>query len=163
MTQFMGLMTDPFTAGRADGANAPAFAEEDDSPRTPMPHPASRARRTNARPMPLFTARRRRARNYDPRWSVWGAGFGGSQTTDGNADARLQHHHQPHLRRRGRRRLFLLAATPSPALRSPAAAPASASTVSAAAAPTCSRPAPSSATPSARPMSPARWPMAGRT
>ena len=24
------------------------------------------------------------ARNYDPRWSVWAAGFGGSQTTDGN-------------------------------------------------------------------------------
>ena len=22
--------------------------------------------------------------NFDPRWSVWGAGFGGSQTTDGN-------------------------------------------------------------------------------
>ena len=24
------------------------------------------------------------AQNYDPRWSVWAAGFGGSQTTDGN-------------------------------------------------------------------------------
>src|SRR6202030_2505266 len=23
--------------------------------------------------------------SYDPRWSVWAAGFGGSQTTDGNA------------------------------------------------------------------------------
>ena len=22
---------------------------------------------------------------YDPRWSVWTSGFGGSQTTDGNA------------------------------------------------------------------------------
>ncbi len=27
------------------------------------------------------------ARAYDPRWSVWAAGFGGSQTTDGNAAA----------------------------------------------------------------------------
>jgi uncharacterized protein with beta-barrel porin domain len=25
------------------------------------------------------------AKTYDPRWSVWAAGFGGSQTTDGNA------------------------------------------------------------------------------
>ena len=25
------------------------------------------------------------AQTYDPRWSVWAAGFGGSQTTDGNA------------------------------------------------------------------------------
>ena len=24
------------------------------------------------------------ARTYDPRWSVWAAGYGGSQTTDGN-------------------------------------------------------------------------------
>ena len=29
MTQFMGMMTDPFTAGRGDGTNAPAYAEED--------------------------------------------------------------------------------------------------------------------------------------
>lgn len=25
------------------------------------------------------------AQNYNPRWSVWAAGYGGSQTTDGNA------------------------------------------------------------------------------
>ena len=34
--------------------------------------------------MPLSTARRRWRKTYDPRWSVWAAGFGGSQTTDGN-------------------------------------------------------------------------------
>ena len=29
MNQFMGIMTDPFTAGRDGGANAPGYAEED--------------------------------------------------------------------------------------------------------------------------------------
>ncbi len=90
------------------------------------------------------------ARNdlFDPRWSVWGAAYGGGSNTDGNAalgsnDATA--------------RAFGFAAGADyrlsrerwPVLRWPAAAPISASTVSAPGARTCSRPAPSCATTSA--------------
>jgi autotransporter-associated beta strand protein len=83
MTQFMGLMTDPFAPGRGDGANAPAYAEEDSTanayasfgkPRTKSEREAYAAIYSKA---PVRT-------NHDPRWSVWAAGFGGSQTTDGS-------------------------------------------------------------------------------
>jgi autotransporter-associated beta strand protein len=71
MTQFMGLLTDPFSAGRETGASAPpAYADS---------RPASSARDAYA-----MLAKAPIAKTYDPRWSVWAAGFGGSQTTDGN-------------------------------------------------------------------------------
>jgi uncharacterized protein with beta-barrel porin domain len=84
MTQFMGLMTDPFTAGRANGANAPAYANEEDS--IANAYAASgKPRSKNERDAYAAVYRKAPlAQNYDPRWSVWGAGFGGSQTTDGN-------------------------------------------------------------------------------
>jgi len=84
MTQFLGLMTDPFTAGRSDGSNAPAYADEEDS--IANAYAASGKPRSN-KEREAYAAIYRKAplaRNYDPRWSVWGAGFGGSQTTDGN-------------------------------------------------------------------------------
>jgi autotransporter-associated beta strand protein len=76
MTQFMNVMTDPFIGGRADGASpspgATGFAAEG--------HQAATTRRDayamfDKAPPALF----------EPRWSVWAAGFGGSQTTSGNA------------------------------------------------------------------------------
>jgi uncharacterized protein with beta-barrel porin domain len=84
MTQFMGLMTDPFTAGRSNGANAPAYAGEEDSAVNAF---ASSGKRRSKSEREAYAALYRKAplaRNYDPRWSVWAAGFGGSQTTDGN-------------------------------------------------------------------------------
>ncbi len=84
MTQFMGLMTDPFTAGRGNGANAPAYAEEEDSIANAY---ASSGKTRSKNEREAYAAVYRKAplaRTYDPRWSVWGAGFGGSQTTDGN-------------------------------------------------------------------------------
>jgi uncharacterized protein with beta-barrel porin domain len=75
MSQFMGFMTDPFVDGR--GGDAPAagvasFAEEG----------GHRTRDAygmfNKAPL---------TQTYEPRWSVWAAGFGGSQTTDGNTAA----------------------------------------------------------------------------
>jgi uncharacterized protein with beta-barrel porin domain len=84
MTQFMGLMTDPFTAGRADGANATAYAEEEDSAVNAY---ASSGKPRSKNEREAYAAVYRKAplaKTYDPRWSVWGAGFGGSQTTDGN-------------------------------------------------------------------------------
>jgi autotransporter-associated beta strand protein len=76
MTQFMGVMTDPFIGGRADGASpstgATGFAEEGDQAATKR----SDAYAMFAKAPPAL---------FEPRWSTWAAGFGGSQTTDGNA------------------------------------------------------------------------------
>ena len=140
-----------------------AFAEENE--RYAYATATRPAPRASATPMPRSIARRRSmADPFAQRWSVWAAGFGGSQTTDGNAALGSNNTTSRIAWRRGRRRLSLLAVSRWPALRWPAAAPTSAlRTVLAPAAPTCSRPAPSCATTSARPISPARWPMAGRT
>ena len=90
MNQFMGLLTDPFIAGRGDGAiggaGATPFAEESDGanayaakdkPRTKSERDAYAAIYRKA-PPPAIGA-------FAQRWSVWAAGYGGSQTTDGNA------------------------------------------------------------------------------
>ena len=79
MTQFMGVMTDPFATGRGDQGSAPAgatgYAEESLAyARNRNPSDALAAIYNKARPAPVFR----------PSWSVWAAGFGGSQTTDGN-------------------------------------------------------------------------------
>jgi uncharacterized protein with beta-barrel porin domain len=85
MTQFLGVMTDPFIGGRGGGATGGAgatpFAEVDASAYAANGKARSKSERdayamfTKAPPAALF----------EQRWSVWGAGFGGSQTTDGNA------------------------------------------------------------------------------
>ena len=87
MNLFIGLLTDPFIAGRGDGVassgGAPQFADERCA--MPMRPTASHVRRASATPMPRSIARRRVAESFAQRWSVWAAGYGGSQTTDGNA------------------------------------------------------------------------------
>ncbi|MEH6953096.1 autotransporter domain-containing protein (plasmid) [Nitrobacter sp. NHB1] len=64
MNLFLGILSDPFVAGRGNGATengaAPAYA--------------AIYRKAPAMAYPL-----------NPRWSVWAAGYGGSQSTDGNA------------------------------------------------------------------------------
>ncbi|WP_441252660.1 autotransporter outer membrane beta-barrel domain-containing protein [Tardiphaga sp. 71_E8_N1_1] len=81
MTQFMGVLSDPFTVGR--GGTAPAafaFADETD---TLAYAPDGRKRtRTERDAFAMFTKAPPRA--YEARWNVWAAGFGGSRTTDGN-------------------------------------------------------------------------------
>ncbi len=87
MNQFMGLMTDPFAPGRSDGANAPAYAEEDDFGVSAY---ASSGKSRSRSEREAYAAIYRKApvlASYDPRWRVWAAGFGGSQTTDGNLAA----------------------------------------------------------------------------
>jgi autotransporter-associated beta strand protein len=86
MTQFMSVLTDPFVAGRGvgmPGAAATAFAEESGGASAY----ASQARRRTATERDAYAmfTKAPLAQNYDPRWSVWAAGFGGSQTTNGNA------------------------------------------------------------------------------
>jgi autotransporter-associated beta strand protein len=86
MTQFMGIITDPLIDGRGSVAGpataAPAFAEESD----PANAYAAKDRKRSAAERDayaMFTKAPPRD-GYDPHWSVWAAGFGGSQTTDGN-------------------------------------------------------------------------------
>jgi uncharacterized protein with beta-barrel porin domain len=88
MNQFMGVMTDPFIAGRGDpvsaGGSPNAYASEGDA----SAYAADGRKRMNAQhdAYAMFT-KAPLARSYDPRWSVWAAGFGGSQNTDGNIAA----------------------------------------------------------------------------
>jgi uncharacterized protein with beta-barrel porin domain len=78
MTQFMGVLTDPFIDGRGDpvatAGGATGYADEHPPAWTGKPADALGAIYTKAA-APIF----------NPGWSVWSAGFGGSQTTDGNA------------------------------------------------------------------------------
>jgi uncharacterized protein with beta-barrel porin domain len=77
MNLFLGLLTDPF-AGRGDGVNgatSPAgYADE-----ATGTNAANRATDTFA----MFT--KAPPAIFAPRWSVWVAGYGGSQSTNGNA------------------------------------------------------------------------------
>lgn len=82
MTQFMGVMTDPFIGGRGDQGPGPngaiGYAEETLAYAAKRnPNNALAAIYTKAPALPVAR----------PSWSVWAAGFGGSQTTDGNAAA----------------------------------------------------------------------------
>jgi uncharacterized protein with beta-barrel porin domain len=80
MNQFMGVMTDPFIAGRGDpisaGGNPNAYADETTAYAAKRkPGDAMAAIYTKAPPIvPVF----------EQRWSIWAAGYGGSQRTDGN-------------------------------------------------------------------------------
>jgi autotransporter-associated beta strand protein len=78
MTQFMGVLTDPFVARRGEGGSATGYADEQalSYAQKPKPNDALAAIYTKAPP---------RAPSFAQRWSVWAAGYGGSQTTDGNA------------------------------------------------------------------------------
>lgn len=79
MNQFMGVLTDPFIAGRGEtttSSGTSSFAAETGGSST------SRLERDAYAAM---FAKASVAQVYDRRWSVWGAGFGGAQTTDGNA------------------------------------------------------------------------------
>nr|WP_312015633.1 autotransporter domain-containing protein [Bradyrhizobium liaoningense] len=77
MNMFLGLLTDPFSAG-GGAPGATPFAEE-----TSANAYASTGK--NARDAFASIYRKASPANFDQRWSVWAAGFGGSQTTDGNA------------------------------------------------------------------------------
>lgn len=83
MTQFLSLMTDPFVAGRSDpisaGGTPNAFADES------LSYAASGKRPASAREAFAAYTKAPVAPSFEQLWSVWAAGFGGSQQTDGNA------------------------------------------------------------------------------
>ncbi|MGC1564275.1 MAG: autotransporter domain-containing protein, partial [Bradyrhizobium sp.] len=76
MGLFLSTMTDPFLEGRgqagAQSTGATAFA-------------AASAYAANDPNRAYAMLAGEPVQAYEPRWSVWGAGFGGSQSTDGNA------------------------------------------------------------------------------
>jgi uncharacterized protein with beta-barrel porin domain len=81
MNQFMGVMTDPFIAGRGDpvggGGSPNAYAEE-----ASLAYAAKR--KPNDALAAIYTKAPPIVQNFEQRWSVWAAAFGGSQRTDGN-------------------------------------------------------------------------------
>ncbi|WP_404651587.1 autotransporter domain-containing protein [Bradyrhizobium sp. USDA 336] len=81
MNQFMGVMTDPFIAGRGDpisaGGTPNAYADE-----TALAY--ARKRKPDDALAAIYT-KAPVAPSFEQRWSVWAAGFGGAQQTDGNA------------------------------------------------------------------------------
>ena len=85
MTQFMGILTNPSIDGRGSmsgpSPGAPGFADDGQSNAYAAKDRARNAAERDAYAM--FTKAPVR-NSYDPRWSVWAAGFGGSQATDGN-------------------------------------------------------------------------------
>ena len=86
MNLFLGTMTDPFLAGRglpSSGSTAPAFADENTGA---IGYAGSGANRSGSERAAygMMTKAVPPATVFERRWSVWAAGFGGSQTTDGN-------------------------------------------------------------------------------
>jgi uncharacterized protein with beta-barrel porin domain len=83
MNLFMGTMTDPFNRGPAltPGGGASGYASEGDASAYASTQNAGAARDAYA----MFTKAPPPVVPFEQRWNVWAAGFGGSQTTDGNA------------------------------------------------------------------------------
>jgi uncharacterized protein with beta-barrel porin domain len=83
MNNFMGMMLDPFNRSTTStpGNDANGYASEGDA----SAYAADGRKRTPAErdAYAMFTKAPRQ--NFEARWNVWAAGFGGSQTTDGNA------------------------------------------------------------------------------
>jgi uncharacterized protein with beta-barrel porin domain len=86
MDQFLGLLMDPGvgeqggTRWSANGLSNFASADEE------LAYAASkRARRASEQDAYGLMAKAPMHTVYDPRWSVWASGFGGSQSSDGNA------------------------------------------------------------------------------
>jgi uncharacterized protein with beta-barrel porin domain len=75
MTQFMGVMTDPFIDGRGNGG----------APQGSGASGYASAQNTGAARDAFAMFDKAPVASFEQRWSTWIAGFGGSQTTDGNA------------------------------------------------------------------------------
>jgi autotransporter-associated beta strand protein len=89
MGLFMGLLTDPFIAGRGDpvasSSAAPQFAEESDAASAYASNGKPRSKSERDAYAAIYRKAPVMADPFVQRWSVWAAGYGGSQTTDGNA------------------------------------------------------------------------------
>jgi T5SS/PEP-CTERM-associated repeat protein/autotransporter-associated beta strand protein len=83
MTQFMTTITDVSAADRGPGgSSATGFAEEREAMNA---YAAVRLRGSDGETFGLVTKAAPRAPPFESRWRMWASGFGGGQTTDGNA------------------------------------------------------------------------------
>lgn len=86
MSQFMGAMTDPFVLGRSDGVSASTGAARFADAAAAY---ASTGGKSSTSGRDAYAAIFRKAPvaagPLTQGWSVWAAGYGGTQTTDGNA------------------------------------------------------------------------------
>jgi autotransporter-associated beta strand protein len=89
MTQFLGLMTDPFIGGRGDGINtgssATPFTEQIDSANAYAARDPARSQSERDAYAAVYRKAPAMVASFVPSWSVWAAGYGGSQATSGNA------------------------------------------------------------------------------
>lgn len=75
MEQFMGIMTDPFMNRGGGGYSSPSSGYAEENAYAARSNPTDAFAMFNKAPV---------APAYEPRWSVWGGGYGGSQSTTGN-------------------------------------------------------------------------------
>ncbi len=81
MNLFLGLLTDVFGSGRSGSPGATPFADD----AAAYAATGKGARDKAAREAFASIYRKAPAATFEQRWDVWAAGYGGSQTTDGNA------------------------------------------------------------------------------
>jgi uncharacterized protein with beta-barrel porin domain len=83
MNLFMSTMLDPFNRGTTStpGGGANGYASEGDA----SAYAADGRKRSNAERDAYAMFTKAPPQNFEARWNVWTAGFGGSQTTDGDA------------------------------------------------------------------------------
>ena len=81
MNLFMSLLTDVFGSGRSGTPGATPLTDEANA----YASTGKRARDASARDAFASVYRKALAATFEQRWDVWAAGYGGSQTTDGNA------------------------------------------------------------------------------
>jgi T5SS/PEP-CTERM-associated repeat protein/autotransporter-associated beta strand protein len=84
MDKFVNVLTDPFMGARSGGApqmGASGYADEDES----LAYAAKRKRTGAERDAYAAFKAPPKATAFERRWSVWGAGYGGTQQTDGDA------------------------------------------------------------------------------
>ncbi|HEY0233670.1 MAG TPA: autotransporter domain-containing protein [Afipia sp.] len=85
MNLFMGVMTDPFVAGRGDTATNGAASQYADQNNAMSYAGGGKQLSANARDAYAAIYRKAPSQTFEERWSLWGAGYGGSQTTTGNS------------------------------------------------------------------------------
>lgn len=88
-TQFMTTMGDTTAAGRAGsaGGGSVGYADDETSASAYAANGKTRSGAEREAYAAIPTKALRRTDLFEPSWSVWGAGYGGSSTTDGNAAA----------------------------------------------------------------------------
>jgi uncharacterized protein with beta-barrel porin domain len=88
MNLFLGLLTDPFIAGRGNpvssSAGASQFAGENDTASAYAANGKTRSKSERDAYAAVYRKAPLLADPFTQRWSTWAAGYGGSQTTDGN-------------------------------------------------------------------------------